>query len=55
MIINKLLKVSFNDFRECLFIEVKVHISETLGTIESVHCPKFRGGCFLRVAYVLYV
>ena len=53
MIINKLLKMWFIGFWECLFPEVKIHISEMLGTDESVRCLEFRGGRFLEVAYVL--
>ena len=53
MIINKLFKVWLNGFRECLFTEVKIHVSEMLGTDESVRCPEFRGGHFLEVACVL--
>ena len=53
MIISKLLKVWFNGFWECPFIEVKIHVSEMLVTNESVRCLEFRGGRFLEVAYVL--
>ena len=53
MIIEKLLKVWFIGFRECPFTEVKIHISEMLGTDESVRSPEFRGGRFSEVAYVL--
>ena len=53
MTINKLLKVWFNGFRECPFTEVKIHVSEMLGTNESVRCLELRGGHFSKVAYVL--
>ena len=53
MIINKLLKVWCNGFQESPFAEVKIHISEMLGTDESACCPEFRGGHFSEVAYVL--
>ena len=53
MIIKKLLKVWCNCFRECPFTEGKIHVSETLGTDESVRCLEFRGGRFSEVAYVL--
>ena len=52
MIINKLLKVWCNGFWECPFTEVKIHVSETLGTNESVRCLELRGGCFPEVAHV---
>ena len=51
---DKLLKVWFIG-RECPFTEVKIHVSEMVGTNESVHCPEFRGGHFLEVANVLYM
>ena len=52
MIINKLLKVWCNGFQECLFTEVKIHISEMLGIYESLSCLEFRGSRFSEVAYV---
>ena len=52
MVINKLLKVWFNGFWECPFIQAKIHGLETLQIDESVRCPEFRGGRFSEVAYM---